>query len=217
MSAQAIHDTHQRLFGLILKHGTEAEKAQVQETLAQMRELREAFPEGNWEPMEQVEIPGFLIAKCRRVAKERQDRAKRFSLENKHGVRRTFDEELRSVEAQTACALILGLPLFAVRNHAAGRHGNVAENISAFCPRPGSFQLIIGEKEPPQRQFFLMHLEGTDTFKCVGWIRAGLGQHDEFQKTYTRDDGNGNVAVSRPYVVPTDMLSPVREWFESRA
>jgi hypothetical protein len=183
-----------------------------------MREMRAAFPDGHWEPMDQVTLPGFLMAKCRRVAKERQERAKRFSLENKHGVARTFEEEARSVKAQTACALILGLPLFAVGNHAAGKaNGNVGSNVSAFCPRPGSFQLIIGEKEPPQRQFFLMHLEGEATFSCVGWIRAGLGQRDDLQKTYTRDGGNGFVAVSRPYVVPTDMLSPVREWFASRA
>lgn len=218
MSAVAeIHQTHQRLFQLIFRHGTEAEQVSAREALEQMREVRQVFADGAWEPMEQVTLPSFLVAKCKRVAVERQGRAKRFSLENKHGVTRTLEEEVRSVEAQTACALILGLPLFAVPNHAAGKaHGNVGSNVSAFCPRPGSYQLIIGEKEPPTRQFFLMHVDGGASYRCEGWIRAGLGMRDEFQKTYTRDVGNVT-HVSRPYVVPTDMLSPVREWFQSRA
>lgn len=209
-----IHETHQRLFQLVARHGDYDERKAIAADLKLMREVRGFDPTGHWEPMESVVLPSFLVSKCKRVAKERQERAKRFLLD-KHGAIRAIEDEIRSVEAQTACQLILGLPLFGVANDGSARSvGNVGANISAFCPKPGSFQLIIGEKEPHNRTFFLFHVDGSHRYACQGWIRAGLGQRDDLQRTYTRQDAGGNAVTSRPYLVPTDMLSPLRSWFE---
>jgi hypothetical protein len=202
-------ETHNRFFTLINRHGTDEEKQAAAETMRTLMMFKQEEPTLTLEPMDEVILPGFLANRCVRIATERQGRARRFSLDNKHGAIRTYEEELRSVEAQHAACLMLGLEFGAAATHQAAKaHGNLGSNMSAHCPRPGSFGLIVGEKEPPIRSFFLIYEEGTLRYRCAGWVRAGLVQTPEYQRTFHR----GNV-VSRPYMVPSEQLSPLRTWF----
>jgi hypothetical protein len=205
-----VQETHHRFFALVNRHGTDEEKQAVAETMKLLMMFKQEEPTMTLEPIDEVVLPEFLARRCARIANERQARARKFSLENKHGVRRTFEEELRSVEAQHAGCIMLGLEFGAAATHQAARaHGNLGSNMSVHCPRPGSFGLIVGEKEPPTRVFFLIYEEGEHRFRCAGWVRAGLVQIPEYQRTFHR----GNV-ISRPYMVPAEQLSPLRTWFE---
>lgn len=204
-----VHETHQRLFRLLIQHGTEEEKRAAKEASETMLVWRESFPGSSWEPIEEVTLPSFLIGRCVRVAKERQASARRFSLENKHGVRRTLEEETRSVQGQYAACLMLGLEFGAAHSHRSAKaHGNLGAGLSSFTPSPGNYGLVIGEKEPPARRFFLVAETGTNTFACGGWVRVGEVARDEYQRTFVRDG-----VSSHPYIVPPDMLHPLREWF----
>lgn len=209
LEPQGAHDTHRRFFQMVLRHGTEAEKAEVKETMRILVQMRREEPTSFLYPMEKIVLPSFLIERSERVARARQARAKRFSLNNKHGVRRTLEEEIRTVEGQTAACLMLGMPIGeAATEQDSRRSGNLGGNLSAFVPRLGHYNLIVGEKEPPGRVFFLIVPETDHTYSWPGWIRAGEVQKDEFQRTYIR-----NGVTSNPFFVPADYLSKPKSWF----
>jgi hypothetical protein len=202
------HQVHKRFFSLILRHGSDEEKQQVHETLEVMRSARGAVVEGVWEPLDELTLPGFLVRKCDRVARERHQRARRFSLQNRHGIQRTLEEETRSVEGQYAACVMLDLSLGITDYREARASGNIGGGVSAFVPRPGNFSLFIDEAEPHQRKLFLILQDGEHTYRCGGWCRAGEFQQPEYQRAFVR-----NGVTSNPYVVPAEQLSQLREWF----
>jgi hypothetical protein len=204
------NEVHARYFDLILKHGSPEERERATRAMAEMREWRLGFPGSEWDAMDVVELPGFLMSRARRVARDRIERAKQWDLDEKHGARRTLEEEARTVFAQYAACLMLGLPFGAATTHTAARaHGNLGNNCSAFTPRAGSWNLIVGEKEPAKRNFFLIVHEGGTHWRCNGWVRAGEVQIPEYRKTFHREG-----VASHPFVVPTSALYPLRTWFK---
>lgn len=203
---------HRRLAELIQRHGSPEERAAAVASAQFMREMRDTF-DGEWWPIEEVHLPGFLRARAVRVAKLRHDRAQRW-LTSQHGAGRSIADETRACMAQMALVIALGLDFDSVpKNHTAARKsGNVGHGISAFIPKAESHQLVIKENEPRERVMFLVEeaLE-PDTYTIRGWLRAAVGMRPGFQKTFVRDG-----VVSKPYIVPTDMLSSMPEWWKAQ-
>jgi hypothetical protein len=204
----AVHPSHYRVHELLVKYGKQQDVYESYLLLAELEEMCAAVPGSSVPRVEEVWLPSILVASAKKVAQTRLGRARHFALENKHGMTRTLDDEQRSAEAQYAACIILGLPLNHKIGHAEGRSkGNLGHNISAFCPRPGSFSLIVGENVPRTRRMVLMMAEGEHRYRMRGWIRAGAAQIPEYQREFVR----GGV-VSRPYIVPAEYLAPVSEW-----
>lgn len=205
---------HRRLAELVVRHGTEEEKSALASEMRLMWEMTTTF-DGEWCPMEGVTLPGFLQHRARQTARSRHARAQRWSLSNQHGMLRTMGDEVRSAMAQMALVIMLGIPFDEVpKNHAAAKkNGNIGRGISAHIPKPGSYGLIVGEKEPANRQMFLIEESASadNTFLLRGWIRAGVAMKPGFQKTFTRDG-----VVSKPYVVPTEFLSSAEDWWREQ-
>lgn len=205
-----IHESHYRLHQLTLKYGDEDEREQAHETLSVMEAMAETLERevGSFGRMEEVQLPGFLARRCVEIAKVRHGRVRRFTLRNQHGMTRTVEDEIRSTEAQYAASLIFDLPFnFSITEQQALRGGNLGGGISAFCPRPGNFSLLVGEKEPKSRRMILMWEQGPHRYLCAGWTQADRVQVPDFQRRFNR-----NGVLSEPYVVPSDYLRPVSEW-----
>lgn len=209
-AAVPVDETHRRLFKLVFQHGNPFERADAQQALALMRDVRAQHPEGSWEPMEEIRLPEVLVRRAERVARQRLARAKRFRLQNHHGVVRTLEEEIRTVEGQYSASLILGLPFGDTITHQAAKaHGNLGSNCSAFTPRVGNFNLVIRETEKRGRFMFLVTAYGDHAYRCEGWCRAGEFMLPEFEREFNR----GGV-VSKPFIVPPSMLLPLRTWWD---
>jgi hypothetical protein len=134
--------------------------------------------------------------------------ASRFAMENAHGVVRELDDEIRSAAGQYAACIMLELPFNKnIDNAEARRNGNLGSNVSAMVPRPGSYGLIVGEKEPTSRRMVLIQQTGEWTFEWIGWIRAGAAKLPQYQREFNRYG-----RISRPYVVPAEYLSSPRDW-----
>jgi hypothetical protein len=203
-----------RHFELIHRHGTDTEKQAARDTMETMIEIRTLHPEAEWMPDQQVTVPDVLVRRAKRVAAERHSKAKRWRAGERYGASRSIEDEERTVEAQFALCLLLGLPFGDNLNIQAARaDGNCGSNISAFVPKPGNVGLLITEKEKPQRQMFLMLDDGDHGYHCPGWCRAGEYMIDEYQRTFERWDENGRKHTARPYIVPPEMLSPIAEWW----
>lgn len=205
-----IRDTHMRYFELLLRHGNEEEKDDARETMKLMIRVKQEHPEGSWEPIEWVRLPGFLVERAERVGKQRHQLAFRNRLENKLGASRTLAEEIRTVEAQYACCLMLGFPFGdKLTWQRARKDGNIGQNVSAFTPRPGNFKLLIRETEKRTRLLFLMLWDGQHSYRCGGWTRAGAFMLPQYEQKIVRGE-----KVTHPYLVPGELLSPLRTWWE---
>jgi hypothetical protein len=203
-----IHDTHYRLHQLTLRYGDMEEQREAHEILSVMESMVETIDGSSFERLGEVKLPGFLARRCAEIARARQGRSRRFSLQNQHGVQRTLEDEIRSAEAQYACCLILDLPFnHRITESEARARGNLGGGISAFCPRPGRFSLLVGEKEPDARRMVLMLEKGPHQYELRGWIRAGEAKQEKFQVEFHRDG-----VVSKPYVVPAEFLATLAAW-----
>lgn len=208
IGAPAIHPSHKRLYDIVMQYGTDAERDAAHDLEQLMWETTAAIPGSSWERLTELRLPEIFHHRVRALAQQRQQRARRFALENAHGVVRTLEDELRSAAGQYAACIMLDLPFNKTITHTVARAtGNLGSNISAFVPKPGSFGLIVGEKEPASRRMVLIVETGEWSFEWVGWLRAGEAQHPQYQREFVRAG-----YVSRPYIVPTEYLSPPRAW-----
>lgn len=205
-----IHQTHYRLHELTIRYGNTEEKQRAHETLSVMEAMTDTLEDevGSFERLTEVQLPGFLVRRCAEVARARHGRVRRFTLRNHHGMTRTVEDEIRSTEAQYAASLIFELPFnFSVTEQQARTGGNLGGGISAFCPRPGNYALLVGENEPKSRRKILMFEQGQHRYQCQGWTQCSRVQVPDFQREFNR-----NGVISRPYVIPAEYLRPVSEW-----
>lgn len=210
-----VRDTHLRLFRLILQHGSEEEKKEARDVMALMIQAHDEEPTLEWQPMEELRLPKVLIRKAKNVGTHRHGLARRYALQNRKGLGiRSLEEEIRVTEGQFACALMLGLPFGdQLTWTSAKKDGNLGQNCTAFVPKLGHVNLLIGEAEKRGRRVFLMLEQGDHYFRCAGWCRAGEFMIPEYQHTFTRVDDRGRKVESHPFMVPPDMLSPLETWW----
>lgn len=193
---------------LTMRYGTDAEKAEALATLEFMEQMDDAFDGGAWTAATEITLPKIFDAQCRKVAAERQKRVRRFALDNKRGAPRSMEEEIRVAKGQYAACLMLGMPFNKNITHkVAAARGNLGFGVSAFVPKPGSYQLFVGEETPARRLMVLIFDLGGNQFRFAGWIRAGAAMQEQYRREFNR-----NGVVHRPYVVPSEYLSAPETW-----
>jgi len=202
-----------RYHQLLDRYGNEEERQLNREMVMACVTVYREFPRGSlWEPMEEVYMPIFLRERAKQVARERHRRAARFYRE-KEGAQRSIEQETRSVLGQYAACLMLGLSLNKVTSARGARNeGNIGANVSAFIPKPGAYNLLVLEKEPPARIMVLIYATTDTLYSCRGWITAREAQQPHWRRQFTHRG-----VESKPYLVPPDALRPLREWFERAA
>ncbi len=205
---------HLRYLGMLINRGTKEEADGARATLAEIVQVIECAQELGYgaalEPLEEITIPDFLIKRSARVAIRRFQRVKEYDLEDKLGIQRDLTEEMLSIQGGYAAAIMLGLSLTGVeQSHQTARaHGNLGDNRSSFTPSVGNLNLLIPEKAPAAREFFLVNRVGATSYRLERWGCAGPLKRPEFQRTFVRRGVTG-----RPYLIVPEALRPLTEWF----
>lgn len=204
-------DPHRRYLDIIERYGTEKERSEA----AVMREMLDAGEEigGHWLPLTDVILPSVLLTSAEKVARRRHGLG-RGKLATRWAAPRTLEDERRSASAQLAACIMLGLPF----NHnmppeQGRRQGNVGHGITVVCPKPENTGLIVEESKPGNRKMVLLYeIDPHRRYEWQGWMPAREAQKDEYMREFKREDADGAIVTSHPYIVPVEFLREPRGW-----
>lgn len=199
-------DPHRRLCNLQARYGSDEEKAEVASLLEL---LAEGEQYGSWGPLVELKLPSILITQCEKTARFRYGK----KLRNRRGMRRDLNDEIRTVEAQCAACIMLGLPFnFTMSEQDGRRQGNVGNRIHVNCPRPMNQGLLIEQSKPKSHRYVLLRQWGDHEYIWEGWAYGRDVMLPQYEREFSRTNDDDVSEVSRPFIVPVSMLSPPETW-----
>lgn len=199
-------DPHRRLCNLQAKYGSDEEKATAREMLELLAE-GEQF--GSWGPLTELKLPSILVTQCEQTAQFRYGK----KLRNRRGMRRDLSDERRTVEAQCAACIMLGLPFnFKMEEREGRQRGNVGNQIHVNCPRPMNQELLIEQSKPKSHRYVLLRQWDDHEYIWEGWAYGKDVMLPQYAREFSRVNDDGVSEVSRPYIVPVSMLSTPETW-----